>query len=57
MFENRVFGIPWPILRPGSEFFGKGMCGKTAGFFHVLSVFVVPSVSVDSAMECQVRVR
>ena len=31
--------------------FGTGMCGRTAGFHHVLSVFVVPSVSVESAME------
>ena len=28
-----------------------GMCDKTAGFYHVLSVSVVPSVSVESAME------
>ena len=32
------------------------MCDKTAGFFHVLSVSVVSSVSVESAMERQLRV-
>ena len=31
----------------------RDMCDRTAGFYHVLSVFVVPSVSVESAMECQ----
>ena len=35
------------------EIFGAGMCDRTAGFYHVLSVFVVLSVSVESAMECQ----
>ena len=30
-----------------------GMCDRTAGFYHVLSVSVVPSVSVESVMECQ----
>ena len=29
------------------------MFDRTAGFYHVLSVFVVLSVSVESAMECQ----
>ena len=33
------------------EIFRAGMCDRTAGFYHVLSVFVVPSVSVESAME------
>ena len=28
---------------------------RTAGFHHVLSVSVVPSVSVESAVECQMR--
>ena len=37
----------------GVEIFGAGMCDRTAGFYHVLSVFVVLSVSVESAMECQ----
>ena len=37
----------------GPEIFGTGMCDRTAGFYHVLSVFVVLSVSVESAMECQ----
>ena len=37
----------------GVEIFGAGMCVRKAGFYHVLSVFVVPSVSVESAMECQ----
>ena len=36
----------------GVEIFGAGMFERTAGFCHVLSVFVVPSVSVESAMEC-----
>ena len=35
----------------GPEIFGSGMCDRTAGFYHVLSVSVVPSVSVESAME------
>ena len=30
-----------------------GMCDRTAGFYHVLSVPVVPSGSVESAMKCQ----
>ena len=34
----------------GREIFGTGMCDRT-GFYHVLSVFVVLSVSVESAME------
>ena len=29
------------------------MWDKIARFYHVLSVSVVPSVSVESAMECQ----
>ena len=35
----------------GPKFFWFGMCHKTAGFHNVLSVSVVPSVSVESAME------
>ena len=35
------------------ESFDTGMCDRTAGFYHVLSVFVVLSVSVESDMECQ----
>ena len=31
--------------------FWFGMCHKTVGLYHVLSVSVVPSVSVESAME------
>ena len=51
---SRFFGTLWPILRlRGPEIFGTGMCGRTAGFYHVLSVSVVPSVSVESAMERQ----
>ena len=38
-------------LRP--EIFGVGMCDRTAGLYHVLSVSVVPSVSVESVMGCQ----
>ena len=50
----RVFGTSFPILRlRGAEIFGTAMCDRTAGFYHVLSVFVVLSVSVESAMECQ----
>ena len=49
----KVCGTSWPILRiRGPEIFGTGMCDRTAGFYHVLSVFVL-SVSVESAMECQ----
>ena len=33
------------------EIFGSGCVTKMAGFYHVLSVSVVPSVSVESAME------
>ena len=35
----------------GVEFFWFGMRHKTEGFYHVLSVSVVPSVSVESAIE------
>ena len=37
----------------GPRIFGTEMCDRTAGFYHVLSVLVVLSVSVASAMECQ----
>ena len=48
----KVLGTSWPILMlRGVEIFGAGMCDRTAGFYHVLSVFMVPSVSVESAME------
>ena len=41
-------------IAPGEpEIFGTGMCDRTAGFYHVLSVFVVPSVSVESTDICQ----
>ena len=35
----------------GARNFGVGMSHKIAGFYHVLSVSVVPSVFVESAME------
>ena len=47
----------WDLLAhsevEGPEIFGTGMCDRTAEFYHVLSVFVVLPVSVESAMECQ----
>ena len=50
----KVFRTSWPILRLSCpEIFGTGMCDRTAGFYHVLSVFVVLSMSVESATECQ----
>ena len=52
--EARFQGF-WDFLAhfevEGVEFFGAGMCDRTAGSYHVLSVSVVPSVSVESAME------
>ena len=47
----KVFGPPWPIFLVGPDIIGLGMSGRTAGLYHVLSVFVVPSVSMESAME------
>ena len=46
------FWTSWPILRlrDGRNFW-FGMRHKIAWFYHVLSVSVVPSVSVESAME------
>ena len=50
----QFFGTPWPILMLTiPEIFGTGMFDRPAGFHHVLSVFVVLSVSVESARECQ----
>ena len=34
----------------------RDACRKTVCFFHVWSVSVVPSVSVESAMVCQLRI-
>ena len=31
----------------------RDMCDRTAEFFHVMSVFVVLSACVESAMKCQ----
>ena len=46
---SRFLGPLGPFLRlRGPEIFGTGMCDRTAGFYHVLSVSVVPSVSVES---------
>ena len=53
VLEIMVFGTPWPILRLWAPKFLVRGCDRTAGFYHVLSVFVVLSVSVKSAMECQ----
>ena len=48
----KVYGTSWPVLRfRWLEIFGSGFVTKTAGFYHVVSVSVVPSVSVESAME------
>ena len=45
----KVFGTSGPFFRLRSpEIFGSGMCHKISGFHHVLSVSVVPSVSVES---------
>ena len=35
----------------GARNFWCDMCDRTTGFYHVLSVSVGPSVSVESAME------
>ena len=53
---DRNLGFREPVANfevEGTEIFGTGTCDRTAGFYHVLSVFVVLSVSVKSAMECQ----
>ena len=48
----RVFGTSLPILRlRRPRNFWAVMCDRTAGFKHVLSVSVVPSMSVESATE------
>ena len=50
--EIRFFGPPVACFEGSrSPKFWCGMCDKTAGFYHVLSVSVVPSVSVESGME------
>ena len=47
----------WDLLAhfaiQGARNLGFGMRHKIAEFYHVLSVSVVPLVSVESAMECQ----
>ena len=47
----RIFlGPPGPRWDSGGLKFRFGICDKTAGGFLVLSVFVVPSVSVESVL-------
>ena len=43
---SRFLGPLGPFEVEGPEIFGTGMCDRTAGFYHVLSVFVVLTVSV-----------
>ena len=46
------FGTPWPVLRLKEvEISGSGYVPQNSRFYHVLSVSVVPSVSVESVIE------
>ena len=55
--KNRALEIRFFVTSRGSgPEISVRMRGKTAGFFHVLSVSVVPFAFVESAMECQLRV-
>ena len=50
--EIRFFGTPWPILRlREGRNFGSECVSQNNSFCHVLSVSVVPSVSVESVIE------
>ena len=51
--QNEVLGRLGPFLRFRVPKLWCGMRHKTAGFYHVLSVSVVPSVSVERATECK----
>ena len=47
----KVFGTSWPILRlKGPRNFWYKDVSQNSMFYHVLSVFVVPSVSVESVI-------
>ena len=49
--RNWVFGTPWPILRLRGLEISVRDISRNSKFYHVLSVSVVPSVSVESVIE------
>ena len=49
--RNQGFRTLGPFLRLRRSKFLFGICHKIAGIYHVLSVSVVPSVSVESVIE------